>query len=99
MKINDSVTKTAEVGTTTAHARAGKSAEKAAAGKTDQGGVHLSSQLQSLSGQLAGGSVFDTNKVEEIKAAIAGGQFKVDPEKVADGLIDTVKDLIHSRKA
>ena len=42
--------------------------------------------------------VFDTKKVERIKAAIADGQFHVNSEKVADGLLETVRDLLHSRK-
>jgi negative regulator of flagellin synthesis FlgM len=42
--------------------------------------------------------VFDTKKVEEIKAAIAGGQFQVDSAKIADGLIDSVRDMIQKRK-
>jgi negative regulator of flagellin synthesis FlgM len=42
--------------------------------------------------------VFDTKKVERIKLAIADGQFNVNSEKVADGLLETVRDLLHSRK-
>lgn len=98
MKIDDSMKKTAGVGINTPAARAGKSAEKPAVGNKPGESVHISSQLQSIAGQIASGSVFDTQKVEEIKAAIAGGTFQVNAEKVAEGLIDTVKDLIHSRK-
>jgi negative regulator of flagellin synthesis FlgM len=103
VKIDDSLKKTGGLSVGTAQTRAGKGAEKAGSvsqTSSDSDSVHLSStsQLHSLA-QLTGSSgVFDTNKVEEIKAAIAEGRFQVDPEKVADGLLDTVTDLLHSRK-
>lgn len=104
MKIDDSLKKTGGVSVGTTQARAGKGAEKAGSVSSqpalESDSVHLSSQsqLQSLA-QLTGSSgVFDTNKVEEIKAAIAEGRFQVDPEKVANGLLDTVNDLLHTRK-
>lgn len=58
----------------------------------------LSSQLQSLlQAQISTSSAFDTWKVEAIKRAITGGQFQVDTEKVANGLITSVKNLLQSR--
>lgn len=101
MKIDDSLKKTGGVSVGTTQARAGKGAEKAGsvsppAAESDS--VHLSSQLQSLTQTTGSNGVFDSNKVEEIKAAIAEGRFQVDPEKVANGLLDTVNDLLHSRK-
>lgn len=100
MKIDDPLKKTGGLGLPTAPARAGKGGDKSAgvsstSSETDS--VHLSSTAQSLAQSGAGG-VFDTRKVEEIKAAIANGTFKVDPEKVANGLLDTVNDLIRTRK-
>jgi negative regulator of flagellin synthesis FlgM len=54
----------------------------------------LSSQLQSLEAKVAAGSVYDAEKVDAIKSAISSGQFTVNSEKVADGLISTVKELL-----
>ena len=102
MKIDDTLKKTGSIGVNTTTSKPGKSTTS----KTDSIGkspastdsVHLSSTAQSLS-QTGGSGVFDIKKVEEIKAAIANGTFKVDPEKVANGLLDTVNDLISTRKA
>lgn len=57
----------------------------------------LSAKLQSLEARVAASSVFDAEKVEAIKSAIAKGQFQVSSEKVANGLVETVKDLLTSR--
>ncbi len=61
----------------------------------------LSSQLQAIEGDLASSSVVDTARVAEIKQAISEGRFKVNPEVVADRLLETVRELIqlHRGKA
>ena len=69
--------------------------------KTSEDKVTLSarsSELQSLGASAATGEAFDVKKVEEIKAAILDGQFTIDSNKVADGLINTVKDLLATQK-
>jgi len=58
----------------------------------------MSAQIQSLEAKVAASNVFDVEKVDAIKSAIAGGQFKVDSGKVADGLIETVRDLLTTKK-
>lgn len=103
MKIDDSMKKAAGLPLSQTQVRPGKTAEKAgaagaSASAAPAASVTLSSQLQALSTQIASAGVFDNTKVEEIKAAIAGGHFKVDPEKVANGLLETVSDLIHTRR-
>jgi negative regulator of flagellin synthesis FlgM len=99
VKIDDSVKNTGSVGVTPTQTRSGKGVSKTGTGATSSDNVHISSQLQGLEGQVASSSVFDANKVEEIKAAIAGGQFQVDPEKVASGLISNASDLLQASTA
>jgi negative regulator of flagellin synthesis FlgM len=41
---------------------------------------------------------FNAKKVEDIKTAIASGLFKVDPDKIADELINSVKQLMQPKK-
>ena len=101
MKINDAAKKAIDAAAASATAgkpRADK-ASQAAASPLQTDSIHLSGTSQALAGQAAGsGAVFDAAKVDEIKAAIANGSFRVDAGKIADGLIDSVKELIRQHK-
>ncbi|OAM51350.1 flagellar biosynthesis anti-sigma factor FlgM [Methylovorus sp. MM2] len=99
MKINDSVSKAAsltvekpETSTTSKSVVAPVSSSSGSAESVTLS--PLSSQLQSLEAKVATSSVFDAEKVDAIKSAISSGQFTVNSEKVADGLINSVKDLL-----
>ncbi|MGH8670659.1 MAG: flagellar biosynthesis anti-sigma factor FlgM [Burkholderiales bacterium] len=100
MKVGNSGKTVAGVGVsearTAGRATNGRSA-KAASPPAAEGEVHLStlsSQLQALERSLANVEVVDSAKVEAIKQAISEGRFKVNPEVVADRLLQTVKDLV-----
>jgi negative regulator of flagellin synthesis FlgM len=102
MKINDAIKKPVTLDTEKLGTNAGKKTEKSQAGSKAVENVTLSplsTQLQSLEAKVATDNVFDAEKVDAIKSAIASGQFKVDSEKVADGLIATVKDLLTTKKS
>ena len=95
MKIDDAAKKAPGLGVIANQLRASRSSEKSGVGKTaSTDTVSLSSQSQALAGASNDSAVFDVSRVQEIKDAIASGRFQVDAGKVADGLIDTVKDLI-----
>ncbi|HEV7856317.1 MAG TPA: flagellar biosynthesis anti-sigma factor FlgM [Herminiimonas sp.] len=98
MKIDDPLKKAAGLGVSTTQTRAGKASDQANVSKVPSDNVTLSTQVQELAGTASSAGVFDTKKVDEIKAAIASGKFQVNAESVADGLMDTVKDLISARR-
>lgn len=58
----------------------------------------ISTQLQAAQAASSSDAVFSTSKVNEIKQAISEGRFSVNSEKVADGLLDSVHDLLGSRQ-
>ena len=99
MKINDTLKGGAALPAANTPANSARNAEKAnSAGPASTDSVRLSSQGQAMSAAASNTAVFDSKKVERIKLAIADGQFSVNSEKVADGLLETVRDLLHSRK-
>lgn len=75
--------------------RTGKPAENA---ETAVSVSPQAAQLQQLEAQLAAIPVVDRGRVDAIKAAIASGQYSVNPENIADGLIDEVKDMLHAAR-
>lgn len=54
----------------------------------------LSASLQKAEAAMAETPVIDTKKVDEIRQAIAEGRFKVDADRVADGLIASVREML-----
>jgi negative regulator of flagellin synthesis FlgM len=100
--ILDSINKTGSgIAVTPQTTKTERSVEKAEVASTPSHNVQISSlstQLQALQNTQASGAVFEAKKVEEIRLAISEGRFQVNSEKVADGLLDTVKDLLNARK-
>lgn len=54
----------------------------------------LSNRLQEIQTSASADAVVDTQRVSEIKQAIAEGRFKVNPERIADGLLDSVRQML-----
>lgn len=101
MKINDSVHKSLVLGTDKSENKAAKKPDSTISPALASGTVTLSpmsTKLQSLEAKVAADNVYDVEKVESIKLAIKNGQFNVNAEKVADGLINTVKDFLQANR-
>ena len=84
---------TPTVGERKSGAAASSAASAAATGVEASATVALSSTVA----QLAAGrteAVFDTAKVQRISDAIRNGQFKVNPEAIADKLIANAQELL-----
>lgn len=72
-----------------------EAAAKPAAG-APQPGVTVT--LSSASG-ATGGEVFNAEKVEAMKQAIASGTFKVNPEAIADKLLSNAAEMLNAGRA
>lgn len=82
----------------TARARAGQGgaasavpASPAGAGQTTEATL---SGAQSVESVLASTPTVDANRVAEIKRAISEGRFQVNPDRIADGLLQSVRDML-----
>lgn len=98
MKIDNSMKTTAvdAIGGSNSKAESRPKDQRSATAGTDVQLSALSSKLHSLEAAGADAEHIDAAKVESIKRAIAEGRFRVNPEAVADRLLDTVKSLIRS---
>jgi negative regulator of flagellin synthesis FlgM len=54
----------------------------------------LAGALAQLGERLSADGEFDQARVDRIKAAIAAGEYKVNPDAVADKLIQSLRDLL-----
>lgn len=80
----------------------GRAAPAAAAGRARaaDAGVTVSVRARSLAqAEFATGSDIDMNKVAAIRLAIEQGNFKANPEVIADKLLANAKDMLGRRRA
>jgi negative regulator of flagellin synthesis FlgM len=80
----------------TARARSGQ-AGAATASKASANAQSTEATLsgaQSVESVLASTPVVNVERVAEIKRAIAEGRFQVNPERIADGLLQSVRDML-----
>lgn len=54
----------------------------------------LSNRLHSIESKLSSAPAFDSARVEQIKAAIRDGSYTVNPDAVADKVIQDVRELL-----
>lgn len=98
MKIDNSVGSVGGVPNGEARQRPGKSSTPSSEVPSEK--VELSSlaaRMQEVEAALANVPVADSGRIAEIKQAMAEGRFQVDASKVADGLIESVKQMIASQ--
>ena len=98
MKIDNSLGSVGGLPNSEPRARANKGANGSTAAPASK--VELSaiaSGLQQAEAALANTPIVDAGRVAEIKQAISEGRFQVDAGKVADGLIDSVREMLASQ--
>jgi negative regulator of flagellin synthesis FlgM len=95
VKINSAIS---SVGTNEAPGKAKQTASSArkpaTAGSEKVDLSSLSASLQEASAAIADTPVMDAARVAEIKQAISEGRFQVNPERIADGLLDSVRQML-----
>lgn len=99
MKINSAIPGVGaapEAGRTRSQQSSGATAPKPEVGAGDRVDISsLSAQLQEVG---AGDTAVDSARVAEIKQAISEGRFQINPERIADGLLASVRDILGRAK-
>lgn len=98
MKIDNSVGSVGGLPSGESRPRPGKSSTPATTAAGEKVELSsLSAHMQEIEAALANVPVADASRIAEIKQAMAEGRFKVDASKVADGLIESVRQMIASQ--
>ena len=98
MKIDNSVGSVGGLPSGETRPRPGKSSTPSATASGEKVELSsLSSRMQEVESALANAPVADSGRIAEIKQAMAEGRFQVDASKVADGLIESVRQMIASQ--
>lgn len=95
MKIDSSLK---SVGTTST---SGSRATSSKGGARTESSSGTEVRISTASAQMAGassGAPIDGARIAEIKLAISEGRFKVDANAVAEGLLETARELIESQR-
>ncbi|NLZ12123.1 flagellar biosynthesis anti-sigma factor FlgM [Neopusillimonas aromaticivorans] len=92
MKITPSLNK--PVVSPVAPVRQGGNVASASSGASGKSPVDLSSTARHLSSLENGDNDIDMAKVQQIRDAIAAGQLKVNPERIADSLLSSARELL-----
>jgi negative regulator of flagellin synthesis FlgM len=73
----------------------------AATSTTSSSNAQEAVSLSSLAGALQGGETppVNTARIQEIKQAISDGRFQINPEAIADRLIESARDLVSKPQA
>jgi negative regulator of flagellin synthesis FlgM len=98
MKIDNSAKNIGPVpgpaGSRVSGARPVAGAAKAAETSAGQTAAVVSATLTAVGGAEG---TFNSQKVAEIRQAISEGRFQIDPEKIADGLLNSVREMLAQR--
>ena len=95
MKIDSSLKPVGTASTSGTRATSGKAgARSESSGSTE---VKISNASAQMAGASSGAPV-DGARISEIKLAISEGRFKVDANAVAEGLLESARELIESQR-
>nr|WP_218905172.1 flagellar biosynthesis anti-sigma factor FlgM [Paraburkholderia bryophila] len=99
--LKDALSRSQQSDATTANSNAqtaSTASQPATSGTSGDASVSLSGLSQHLRSLAASGSAdIDTAHVESIKQAIKNGSLTIDSGKIADGVLNTARDLLQSK--
>lgn len=98
MKINSAIPSPASLPKARTQAAASWSGRAAATNTAAAGDAAAASNLQSTAFVRSAAAPFDSQRVAEIREAIAQGQLQIDAEKIADRLIEDVRDQLGKKR-